>query len=105
MRARDHSVRSSISGRFPDSASNALSEGRASLVTSFGCFKYMSLYSAIQFVGPDLTAKSVSGDAIARIFSQGVAAGGYYSKSAFTVEIRVAAPGQINPRGVACAVG
>lgn len=24
-------------------------EGRASLVTSFSCFKYMSLYSAIQF--------------------------------------------------------
>lgn len=24
-------------------------EGRAALVTSFGCFKYMSLYSAIQF--------------------------------------------------------
>ena len=26
------------------------SEGRAALVTSFCCFKYMSLYSAIQFV-------------------------------------------------------
>ena len=25
------------------------SEGRAALVTSFSCFKYMSLYSAIQF--------------------------------------------------------
>ncbi len=24
-------------------------EGRAALVTSFSCFKYMSLYSAIQF--------------------------------------------------------
>jgi cation-transporting ATPase 13A3/4/5 len=25
------------------------SEGRAALVTSFSCFKYMALYSAIQF--------------------------------------------------------
>ncbi|KAK9473519.1 uncharacterized protein V1510DRAFT_429326 [Dipodascopsis tothii] len=28
---------------------NVIREGRASLVTSFNCFKYMSLYSAIQF--------------------------------------------------------
>ncbi|KAG0668265.1 Vacuolar cation-transporting ATPase [Maudiozyma exigua] len=29
---------------------NVMKEGRASLVTSFACFQYMSLYSAIQFV-------------------------------------------------------
>lgn len=29
---------------------DVIKEGRASLVTSFACFKYMSLYSAIQFV-------------------------------------------------------
>ncbi|KAK9462203.1 uncharacterized protein V1516DRAFT_711632 [Lipomyces oligophaga] len=29
---------------------DVIREGRASLVTSFSCFKYMSLYSAIQFV-------------------------------------------------------
>lgn len=28
---------------------SSYSEGRASLVTSFSCFRYMSLYSAIQF--------------------------------------------------------
>ena len=39
-----------------------------------------------------------SAKSLAKIFSQGVAAGGYYSKSAFTVEVKVAAPGEINPR-------
>lgn len=29
---------------------NVIEEGRASLVTSFACFQYMSLYSAIQFI-------------------------------------------------------
>ena len=29
---------------------DVIREGRSSLVTSFSCFKYMSLYSAIQFV-------------------------------------------------------
>ncbi|KAG7195472.1 uncharacterized protein KQ657_003234 [Scheffersomyces spartinae] len=29
---------------------NVIKEGRSSLVTSFSCFKYMSLYSAIQFI-------------------------------------------------------
>jgi magnesium-transporting ATPase (P-type) len=28
----------------------AMREGRAALVTSFGCFKYMALYSFIQFI-------------------------------------------------------
>jgi hypothetical protein len=70
---------------------------------SIAFFQMLGLYSAIQFVGPNLTAKSVSPGVLARIFSKGVAAGGYYSKSAFTIEIRVAAPGKINPRGVAMA--
>lgn len=30
-------------------ADTGFREGRAALVTSFSCFKYMSLYSAIQF--------------------------------------------------------
>ena len=35
-------------------------EGRAALVTSFSCFKYMSLYSAIQFTSVSLLYASVS---------------------------------------------
>ena len=35
-------------------------EGRAALVTSFSCFKYMSLYSAIQFTSVSLLYVSVS---------------------------------------------
>ena len=35
-------------------------EGRAALVTSFSCFKYMSLYSAIQFATVNLLYVSVS---------------------------------------------
>ncbi|KAK6350682.1 hypothetical protein TWF718_003867 [Orbilia javanica] len=35
-------------------------EGRASLVTSFSCFKYMSLYSAIQFISVSILYKSGS---------------------------------------------
>jgi hypothetical protein len=63
----------------------------------------LGLYSAIQFVGPNLTAKSVSPRVLGTIFSRGVAAGGYYSKSAFTIEIKIAVPGEINPRGVTMA--
>jgi hypothetical protein len=70
---------------------------------SIAFFQLLGLYSAIQFVGPKLTAKSVSPGILSKTFSQGVAAGGYYSDSAFTVEVRVAAPGEINPRGVAMA--
>jgi hypothetical protein len=70
---------------------------------SIAFFQMLGLYSAIQFVGPNLTAKAVSPGVLAKIFSKGVAAGGYYSKSAFTIEIKVAAPGKINPRGVAMA--
>jgi hypothetical protein len=67
-------------------------------------YNLLGMYSAIQFVGPKLTAKSVTGEALSKLFSSGgVSAGGYYSKSAFTVEVRVAAPGDINPRGVAMA--
>jgi hypothetical protein len=66
-------------------------------------YQMLGLYSAIQFVGPHLTAESVGAKSLAKIFSQGVAAGGYYSKSAFTIEVKVAAPGVINPRGVAMA--
>ncbi len=70
---------------------------------SIAFFHLLGLYSAIQFVGPKLTAQSVSPTALRRVFSQGIAAGGYYSDSALTVEVRVAAPGEINPRGVAMA--
>ena len=70
---------------------------------SIAFFQMLGLYSAIQFVGPHLSAEAVTAKSLAKIYSQGVAAGGFYSKSAFTVEIRVAAPGEINPRGVAMA--
>jgi hypothetical protein len=66
-------------------------------------YNLLGLYSLIQFVGPKLTAKAAGPEALARIFSQGAAAGGWYSKSALTIEVRVAAPGEINPRGVAMA--
>jgi cation-transporting ATPase 13A2 len=36
------------------------SEGRAALVTSFSCFKYMSLYSAIQFTSVSFLYASAS---------------------------------------------
>ena len=35
-------------------------EGRAALVTSFCCFKYMSLYSAIQFTSVSFLYASAS---------------------------------------------
>lgn len=35
-------------------------EGRAALVTSFCCFKYMSLYSAIQFTSVSILYASAS---------------------------------------------
>ena len=70
---------------------------------SIAFFQMLGLYSAIQFVGPNLTAEAVTAKSLAKIYSLGVAAGGFYSKSAFTVEVRVAAPGEINPRGVAMA--
>jgi hypothetical protein len=67
-------------------------------------YNLLGMYSAIQFVGPKLVAKAVTGEALAKLYSSGgIAAGGWYSKSAFTVEVRVAAPGEINPRGVAMA--
>jgi hypothetical protein len=70
---------------------------------SIAFFQLLALYSAIQFIGPKLTAKAVAPGALSRIFSQGVAAGGWYSDSATTIEVRVAAPGEINPRGVTMA--
>ncbi|GMM37042.1 putative acid anhydride hydrolase [Saccharomycopsis crataegensis] len=39
---------------------NVIKEGRASLVTSFSCFKYMSLYSAIQFISVSVLYKKGS---------------------------------------------
>lgn len=39
---------------------NIIKEGRASLVTSFSCFKYMSLYSAIQFISVSILYKKGS---------------------------------------------
>lgn len=46
-------------------------EGRAALVTSFSCFKYMSLYSAIQFTSVSFLYASASnlGDFQACLFS------------------------------------
>jgi hypothetical protein len=70
---------------------------------SIGFFHLLGLYSAIQFIGPKVTEASVSPDALRRLYSQGLAAGGYYSDSATTIEVRVAAPGEINPRGVTMA--
>ncbi|KAI5951431.1 hypothetical protein KGF54_004505 [Candida jiufengensis] len=37
---------------------NIIKEGRSSLVTSFSCFKYMSLYSAIQFISVTILYKT-----------------------------------------------
>jgi hypothetical protein len=68
---------------------------------SIAFIQMLGLYSVIQFVGPKLTAKAVEPGVLAKIFSRGVAAGGYYSDSATTVEVRVAAPGELTPRGVA----
>jgi cation-transporting ATPase 13A2 len=39
---------------------NVFREGRAALVTSFSCFKYMSLYSAIQFTSVSFLYASAS---------------------------------------------
>jgi hypothetical protein len=63
----------------------------------------LGLYSVLQFTGPDLTARKVTPGVLAKIFTEKLATGGYYSDSATTVEVRVAAPGAINPRGVAMA--
>lgn len=43
-----------------DYADSCNSEGRAALVTSFCCFKYMSLYSAIQFTSVSFLYASAS---------------------------------------------
>ncbi|KAL9102913.1 MAG: hypothetical protein Q9163_002005 [Psora crenata] len=45
---------------FDPSANKGPSEGRAALVTSFCCFKYMSLYSAIQFTSVSFLYASAS---------------------------------------------
>lgn len=44
----------------PDLILTCCSEGRAALVTSFSCFKYMSLYSAIQFTSVSFLYASAS---------------------------------------------
>ena len=41
-------------------ANLVFSEGRAALVTSFCCFKYMSTYSAIQFISVSFLYASAS---------------------------------------------
>ena len=43
-----------------DCTENIDREGRAALVTSFCCFKYMSLYSAIQFTSVSFLYASAS---------------------------------------------
>lgn len=61
MRTRSHKVKLPYPFRNPRSRANVLSrEGRAALVTSFCCFKYMSLYSAIQFTSVSLLYTSGS---------------------------------------------
>ncbi len=46
--------------RLTPSLCNSYREGRAALVTSFSCFKYMSLYSAIQFTSVSFLYASAS---------------------------------------------
>lgn len=43
-----------------DGANLKLREGRAALVTSFSCFKFMSIYSAIQFTSVSFLYASAS---------------------------------------------
>ena len=45
------------------------SEGRAALVTSFCCFKFMSLYSAIQFITVSFLYASASNLADFQVFT------------------------------------
>jgi cation-transporting ATPase 13A2 len=45
---------------FRNVADSGRREGRAALVTSFSCFKYMSLYSAIQFTSVSFLYASAS---------------------------------------------
>lgn len=54
----------------PFSANSLSREGRAALVTSFCCFKYMSLYSAIQFTSVSFLYASASnlGDFQVRLY-------------------------------------
>ena len=59
----------------------------------------LSLLSAIQFVGPHLSRRRRCGEALAKIFSQGVAAGGYYEQVR-TVEVKVRQRRGDQPRGV-----
>ena len=55
MRTRSHTVGLSCSLQILRSCANvSIREGRAALVTSFCCFKYMSLYSGIQFTSVSL---------------------------------------------------
>ena len=61
MRTRSHQVKLSFLLHNTRSHANVLiREGRAALVTSFCCFKYMSLYSAIQFTSVSLLYTSGS---------------------------------------------
>ena len=60
---------------------------------SIAFFQMLGLYSAIQFVGPNLTAEAVTAKSLAKIYSLGVAAGGYYSKS------------RVHRRGQGCGTG
>ena len=61
LRTRSHTVRLSCSLQIARSRADVfIREGRAALVTSFCCFKYMSLYSAIQFTSVSLLYTSGS---------------------------------------------
>ena len=60
MCSRSDSVRVASATRRILTPDVGCSEGRAALVTSFSCFKYMSLYSAIQFTSVSFLYASAS---------------------------------------------
>jgi len=66
---------------------------------SIAFFQMLGLYSTLQFVGPDLTAKSVA--ARNEIFEANGGSGGAYDDSIFTIEINPAAPPAITKRATA----
>ncbi len=66
---------------------------------SIAFFQMLGLYSTLQFVGPEISAKNVA--ARNEIFEAGGGSGGAYADSIFTIEINPAAPPAITPRATA----
>jgi hypothetical protein len=66
---------------------------------SIAFFQMLALYSTLQFVGPDLTAKNVA--ARNEIFEANGGSGGAYDDSIFTIEINPVAPPAITQRATA----